>query len=89
MHDGWSFVLIQGCPRRAILSRLASSVTVDLPVLLVLGAAPRMHLALLLCAVCRRVGVVYTTGMWPITADIIRTLAVEAGLTLGAEVVNV
>ena len=48
-----------------------------------------MHLALLLRAACRRVGVVDTARMWTITADIIHTLAVEAGLALGAEVVYV
>ena len=48
-----------------------------------------MHLALLLGAICRRVGIVDAAGVWPITADIIRSLAVEAGLTLGAEVVYV
>ena len=82
-------MLMQRCPRCAILSRLTPRVTVDLPVLLILRAAPRMHLALLLRTACRCVGVVDTAGMWSITADIIRTLAVEAGLALGAEVVYV
>ena len=48
-----------------------------------------MHLALLLRAACRRAGVIDTAGMWTITADIIRTLAVETGLALGAEVVYI
>ena len=54
-------MLVQRCPRRAILSLLTPSVAVDLSVLLVLGTAPRMHLALLLLyATCRRAGVIDT-----------------------------